>query len=292
MPDAARFVTCRPACRRPTKPAPRSLSKAAFNTRHGAKEAKEAAFTLALAWCRANGKGAVACLKANPDFAKKVKVGALNYRLKQLGQKKANLKAVLTPKEESDLVDWLIASSLARNGKSMKEITIKVQDILKVRRAQNKRGGRAHVPFSKAALKIVAGGVPSDKWFPRFFSTLGRLGLGKLKAAREGREAKAAQALANSVLRAETKAAKSVQAAALLAKWKVCKGECKCAAGVKPCDASKLVLCPHCDVLKKNTCRVGSCKTAAAAVATADAAARDPDEINIDDMEEEPDRTI
>ena len=99
----------------------------------------------------------------------------------------------------------------------------------------------------------------------------------------------------------EVKAAKSVQAAALLAKWKACKGECKCAAGVKPCDASKLVLCPHCDVLKKNhdvlkknTCRVGSCKTAAAAVAAAaaDAAARDPDEINIDDVGEEPDRTI
>jgi hypothetical protein len=115
---------------------------------------------------------------------------------------------------------------------------------------------------------------------------------GQRKRARLSREAAAAQAQTKSVARAEAKAAKSASAAALLAKWKACKDECKCAAEEKPCDASKLLLCPHCDVLKKKTCRVGSCKTAAAAIAAADAAACDPAEINIDDMEEEPDGTI
>ena len=51
------------------------------------KEAKEAAFTLALAWCRTNGKGAKACLKANPELKEKgVNPHALHKRLKQQAQ--------------------------------------------------------------------------------------------------------------------------------------------------------------------------------------------------------------
>lgn len=100
------------------------------------------------------GKSAKACLKANPDLEKKgIKRGALGKRLKNSAAEKINKQMVLTPKEESDLVDWLISSNLARDGKDNSQIADKVVEI------------------SKAAARIIKGGTLSKHWFARFYST-------------------------------------------------------------------------------------------------------------------------
>ena len=68
---------------------------------------------------------------------------------------------VLTPRDEKELVDYLIASNIARDGKSDADIRLKVVAILMARRAQNRRGGRAYIAFSNAAARVIAGGALS-----------------------------------------------------------------------------------------------------------------------------------
>ena len=59
------------------------MGSAAFAKRHAAKEAKESVFAAAIAWCEETGKGGVACLSKNPQWAEVIKNGALVKRLKQ-----------------------------------------------------------------------------------------------------------------------------------------------------------------------------------------------------------------
>jgi len=132
---------------------------------------KAAQYERALEWCCANDKGAKACVTANADL-NLVKVAALQDRLGGRtvnGSENADKRA-LTDLEESDLVEYLVQSSLGMDGKNMPEIGLKVHEIFLVRRAQNRHGGRAHVPFTKTAAKVLAGGFPSKKWFTHFFS--------------------------------------------------------------------------------------------------------------------------
>ena len=109
--------------------------------------------------------------------------------------------------------------------------------------------------------------------------------LGQRVRQREGREAADAATHQKALLRASAKAASSAKSVALFEAWSKCRDGCKCAGAADddagPCAASRLVLCPHCDVLKPRVCGVRACKSAAAAAATA--AAADPAEIDIDD---------
>ena len=108
---------------------------------------------------------------------------------------------------------------------------------------------------------------------------------------REEREAAAAAKHQMALQRAAAKAASSAKSVALFEAWSKCRDGCKCAGAADddagPCAASRLVLCPHCDVLKPRVCGVRACKSAAAAAAAATAAAADPAEIDIDDDDDD-----
>ena len=108
---------------------------------------------------------------------------------------------------------------------------------------------------------------------------------------REEREAAAAAKHQMALQRAAAKAASSAKSVALFEAWSKCRDGCKCAGAVDddagPCAVSRLVLCPHCDVLKPRLCGVRACKSAAAAAAAATAAAADPAEIDIDDDDDD-----
>ena len=149
----------------------RDRSSKATTEKEELRALKAAQYERALEWCCANDKGAKACVAANADL-NLVKAAALQDRLSGRivnGSENAD-KRVLTDLEESDLVEYLVQSNLGMDGKNMSEIGLKVHEILLVRRAQNRRGGRAHVPFTNAAAKVLAGGFPSKKWFTHFFS--------------------------------------------------------------------------------------------------------------------------
>ena len=88
------------------------------------------------------------------------------------------------------------------------------------------------------------------------------------------RKANAAQ------VRAAKKAAGDEAAAAQLELWEICRGGCVCgpvgedgaeSAAGHVCPVAGLVLCPHCDTLKKRRCAVAACKVAAAAEVAAGA---------------------
>jgi len=77
--------------------------------------------------------------------------------------------------------------------------------------------------------------------------------LGQRVRQREGREAADAATHQKALLRASAKAASSAKSVALFEAWSKCRDGCKCAGAADddagPCAASRLVLCPHCDVL-------------------------------------------
>ena len=135
------------------------------------KAEKAAAYDEALLWCEANGKGAHACLTANPGLQALVKRVTLDDRIKgRVVAGKTHHLRILTDVEEGELVDFLIASNLGRNGQTFADIGVKVHEILLVRRAQNRRGGRKFIPFSNAAEKIIKGDFPSQSFFTFFLA--------------------------------------------------------------------------------------------------------------------------
>lgn len=138
------------------------------------KAQQTAAYNELLDYCRENSVGAKAALKANPELGEIKGVNYQGLERRLVGTVKNGEEhdgnRILTDLEETDLVDFLVLSNLGRDGKNVEEIGVLVQSILKVRRAQNRRGGRAFVPFSGPALKIVMGDMPSQSFYRGFFA--------------------------------------------------------------------------------------------------------------------------
>jgi len=109
----------------------------------------------ALKYCEDYDVGVKKCLKAHPEWADVVTFSQLQQRYKGRvtcdEDAKVHIqrdKALLTAVEEDSLVEWLIEMNRARGALTNPEIGEKVRDILKVRRVQNRRGGRKHVRFN------------------------------------------------------------------------------------------------------------------------------------------------
>ena len=172
------FRSTRKKKKRPSK------GQAFFDKQTDTKRTKIKQFQEAETWCKSNNKGARACLTANPHLSKSsgegglISRGALEARLKGVVHtgKEYGMCSLLTELEEAQLVKWLIDCNLGRNGKNMVEIGHKVRDILLVRAARNRLGGRNVIPLSRHAQAIATGGgFPSQTWFARFFSWHGEL---------------------------------------------------------------------------------------------------------------------
>jgi len=165
------------------------------------KKLKAAQYAEAEDWCRKHNKGAAKCLAANPHLDSRmrrrglVKKSTLEDRLKgrvMTGHEYAS-RTILTELEESELVQWLVACNLGRAGKTMADIGHKVREILLVRHARNHLGGRASIPFTAEAKKILTGmGFPSQSWFSRFFAAHGNLIERKVAQKVDGKRAAAA----------------------------------------------------------------------------------------------------
>jgi len=142
------------------------------------KAIRDGQFKEAEKWCKDNEKGARACLSKNPHLCANsgqgglLKKNALDLRLNgkvTTGAEYAS-NAVLTDMEEKELVEWCILCNLGRASKNMSEIGIKVREILLVRHARNRMGGRKPIPLSGPAKAIAIGkSFPSQSFFARFF---------------------------------------------------------------------------------------------------------------------------
>ena len=159
------------------------------------KAEKDAAMKEALVWCESNGKGAVACLSANPHLSGLIKKDSVHRRIQGLVvDGKTHHQRILTNVEEGQLVDYLIASNLGRDGQTFTEIGVKVHEILLVRRAQNRRGGRKFIPFNSSAEKIIKGDFPSQAFFTFFLARHAQKLQMKVKQNVEQKRAVAARA--------------------------------------------------------------------------------------------------
>jgi hypothetical protein len=127
----------------------------------------------AMEYCKVNDCGAKKALQA--QRWKSINVSGLQRRLSgevTNGEEHAELH-ILTVSEEAQLAKWLARENKTIKGKNRDEQRQKIVEILQLRRAANKRGGRRHVALSERAQAVLADqGVtlPSDDWFVRFFA--------------------------------------------------------------------------------------------------------------------------
>lgn len=149
----------------------KSFSIDAAEARSDVNEQKVMQMAYVLEWCEKNEKGSRACMTENPEL-RLLSRSSIDRRLSGeiVNGEKHRDKCILTDLEEKDLVDFLVESNLGRDGQNLDQITRKIKDMLLVRRAQNRRGGRAHVKISMPAARILAGGFPSLRWFTLFFA--------------------------------------------------------------------------------------------------------------------------
>ena len=136
------------------------------------RQLKENEVEDAVKWCVANKAGAKAYI-AMKGSSTILKYGMLDLRLAEHkrvvvkgGQpKKAGGKKILTSLEERDLVNWLDKTNGARDGKNKAGINQKVQEILKARHHQNKKGGRGFNALSANAKAVMGGKELSQSWY-------------------------------------------------------------------------------------------------------------------------------
>ena len=127
----------------------------------------------ALAYCQAEQCGATKAV--NTQRWDLVTLSGLRYRLNGTvvnGCSHPELR-ILTVSEELQFARWLEQENRAIKGKNRDEQRQKIVEILSLRRAANKRGGRARVALSQPALGVLANDgftLPSDDWFVRFFA--------------------------------------------------------------------------------------------------------------------------
>jgi hypothetical protein len=131
----------------------------------------------AIAWCKSGAGGAKKAYSTGQwDL---ITVSGLLRRLKPPeaggvvnGEEYAD-RSILTMQEERQLAAWLKAENKVLKGKTRDEQRTKIVEILRHRKRQNKRGGRARVPVSNAATAVIddAGiNLPSNEWFVSFFA--------------------------------------------------------------------------------------------------------------------------
>eukprot|EP00968_Pinguiococcus_pyrenoidosus_P024513 scaffold4750_cov212-Pinguiococcus_pyrenoidosus.AAC.2 len=136
------------------------------------KEAERRAQQLAEAvlYCRMHSVGARRAISDNPHWDT-VSRSTLDRELsgKRSGARGED-KTVLTGPEEAQLVDWINQSALVNNAQKRRPIARKVIEILRQRARNNKRGGRKHVKFSKAARDALLKGTVGPSFFTRLFT--------------------------------------------------------------------------------------------------------------------------
>eukprot|EP00968_Pinguiococcus_pyrenoidosus_P020480 scaffold2410_cov435-Pinguiococcus_pyrenoidosus.AAC.1 len=77
---------------------------------------------------------------------------------------------LLTYLEELQLVRWINAQALACDARTRTQITAKVREILKLRRRNNRRGGRRSQRLGKKALRVITGEPLGQSFFTRLFA--------------------------------------------------------------------------------------------------------------------------
>ena len=157
----------------------KSKSKILAEERERKRKAEQ--MSQALEWCEEHKAGAKACLKANPqlngDWSSTglVTVSALQHRLsKRTVDGGPSASRLLTDVEERQLAEWCRDHDEHGEGiKTRTEVCEKIQEILKLRRRANRRGGRKHAKLGRAASNVVFHARVSDQWFLGFYARHG-----------------------------------------------------------------------------------------------------------------------
>lgn len=82
-------------------------------------------------------------------------------------------RRILTVKEEQELADWVDRCNRAGEPQDRDQQRVQIRQILRVRRAANRRGGRQCHPLSRSAVDILRfpdRNLPDDQWFRRFYA--------------------------------------------------------------------------------------------------------------------------
>ena len=136
---------------------------ASLAARGKAKAAIEHTYSKAVAWCLEKNCGAQRAVKSG--LFEGITRSTLKRRLEKHDSddpERSKRNAILTPREERDLVEWLVAKNREHAGVGRSGAATKIVEILEARQAMRRLNfQKKYDPLSKSALTALKNGGPS-----------------------------------------------------------------------------------------------------------------------------------